>query len=138
MTSLELSSALKQAFASAIILDLRGNAWKPSVLPSFVISACCPFSDPLSEAIDRACHEALRRRIQRIAGASMEEVVGQSVDGSWKEPSWAVSGISEEEAIALGRLFYQWAIFRFDDNGRSLILLLELKLVALRLANAQS
>ena len=51
----------------------------------------------------------------------MEEVVGQSADGSWKELSWAVAGIDEEEAIALGRLFYQWAIFRFDDNGRTLL-----------------
>lgn len=118
---LECSPSLKQAFAVTTIVDLKANKWKPSVFPSFVISGACPFSSPLDQAVNGACHRALQRRLQLIPGVSMEEVVGQSVDGSWKELSWAVAGIDEEEAIALGRLFHQWAIFRFDDNGRTLL-----------------
>ena len=51
----------------------------------------------------------------------MEEIIGQSPDGSWKELSWAIVGISEQQAIGLGRLYYQWAIFRFDEEGRSIL-----------------
>lgn len=51
----------------------------------------------------------------------MEEVVGMAADGSWQEPSWAVSGISEEQAIALGQQYQQWAIFRFDEQGRTVV-----------------
>ena len=51
----------------------------------------------------------------------MEEVVGRSPDGSWQELSWAVVGISEQQAIDLGMLYYQWAIFRFDADERTII-----------------
>ena len=117
---------LAQAFASAIVLNAQGQPYKPSSFPAFVISACCPFSEPLDDVANLALHRSLQRRLQQLLGrpqarCKMEEVVGRSPDGSWKELSWAVTGISEKEAVGLGTLYYQWAIFRFDENGRSLV-----------------
>jgi hypothetical protein len=112
---------LTQAFASTVLVDLQGKPWQPSSFPTFVITACCPFSEPLDDAANLSLHRSLQRRLQKLPGVSMEEIIGQSPDGSWKEPSWAVSGISEQQAIDLGRLYYQWAIFRFDEEGRSIL-----------------
>lgn len=114
------SPSLGAAFAAAIVVDRQGQPWQPSALPSFVISAYCPFSGPLNALLDQPSHRSLGRRLQRL-GAAMDEVVGMAADGSWQEPSWAVSGISEEQAIALGRHYQQWAIFRFDEQGRTVV-----------------
>lgn len=114
------SPALGAAFAAAIIVDRQGQPWRPSALPSFVISAYCPFSGPPNALLDQPSHRSLGRRLKRL-GAAMEEVVGMAADGSWQELSWAVSGISEEQAIALGQRYKQWAIFRFDEQGRTVV-----------------
>lgn len=117
---------LAQAFASAVVLNAQGLPYQPSSFPTFVISACCPFSEPLDDAANLALHRSLQKRLKKLLGrpqaqCTMEEVVGQSPDGSWKEISWAVTGISEEEAVGLGTLYYQWAIFRFDEQGRTVL-----------------
>lgn len=117
---------LAQAFASTIIVNAQGKPWQPSCFPTFVISACCPFSEPLDDATNLILHRSLQKQLKRLLGrpqseGTMEEVVGQSPDGSWKELSWAVTGISEQQAIGLGTLYYQWAIFRFDEEGRTIL-----------------
>ena len=112
---------LTQAFASTVLVDLQGKHWQPSSFPTFIITACCPLSEPLDEAANLALHRSLQKRLQKLPGVSMEEVVGRSPDGSWQELSWAVVGISEQQAIDLGMLYYQWAIFRFDADERTII-----------------
>jgi hypothetical protein len=117
---------LAQAFASTTIVNAQGRPWQPSCFPTFVITACCPFSEPLDDAANLILHRSLQKQLKRLLGrpqseGTMEEVVGQSPDGSWKELSWAVTGISEQQAIDLGTLYYQWAIFRFDEEGRTIL-----------------
>ena len=68
-------------------------------------------------ARDQELHSSMETLLEGIAGA-YEEVVGQSADGQWREPSWAIYGITEGQALALGRLYQQWAVFRWDDQGR--------------------
>lgn len=120
---IEKTIAPLELFDEAVLVSTEGYAWAPSSLPCFIVSACCPFSQntPLHRLLDEPLHESLRRRIEGLPGASCEAVVGQSVDGSWREPSWAIYGISEEQAIDLGKLYQQWAIFRWDENGRVVI-----------------
>lgn len=75
----------------------------------------------MDDASNGAFHRALQRRLERgFPDASMEEVKGMAPDGSWEELSWAVEGLTEPQAVAIGRLFYQWAIFRFE-NGRKAV-----------------
>jgi len=77
---------LTQAFASTVLVDLQGKHWQPSSFPTFIITACCPLSEPLDEAANLALHRSLQKRLQKLPGVSMEEIIGQSPDGSWKEP----------------------------------------------------
>jgi hypothetical protein len=112
-----MPESLWQAFNSAIITSPAGSPWEPSSLPCFIVSACCPFSQPFVAARDQALHSSMERLLEGLAGA-YEEVVGQSADGQWKEPSWAIYGITEGQALDLGRLYQQWAVFRWDENGR--------------------
>jgi len=106
-----------QAFNSAIITSPTGSPWEPSSLPCFIVSACCPFSQPFVASRDQVLHSSRETLLEGLAGA-YEEVVGQSADGQWKDPSWAIYGITEGQALDLGRLYQQWAVFRWDDQGR--------------------
>ena len=116
-----MGANLWQAFEKAIVVSSSGSPWEPSSLPCFVISACCPFGQPFDSARDIASHLSLKTLLKGLPGVICEEVVGQSPDGSWQEPSWAVYGINQEQAIALGRIYLQWAIFRFDEAGRAVL-----------------
>jgi hypothetical protein len=56
-----------------------------------------------------------------LLGAPHEEIIGQSPDKTWQEPCWAIYGVTERQALALGRLYWQWAVFRFDEQGRTVL-----------------
>jgi len=115
-----VNKELWQAFESAIIVSPLGSPWEPSSLPCFIVSACCPFSLPFDPARDSALHRDLEGLL-KLLGAPHEEVVGQSPDGQWQEPCWAIYNITEGQALALGRLYWQWAVFRFNDQGRTVL-----------------
>jgi hypothetical protein len=53
--------------------------------------------------------------------ATTEEIVGQSADGQWRELSWAITGISEDQALEVGRVFHQWAIFKLDGKEKKVL-----------------
>ena len=113
---------LWQAFESTIIVSpATGAPWAPSSsLPCFIVSACCPLSMPFDSARDSALHREMKGLLE-LLGAPHEEVIGQSPDKAWQEPCWAIYGITEGQALALGRLYYQWAVFRFDEQGRTVL-----------------
>jgi hypothetical protein len=115
-----LNKKLRQAFESAIIVSPSGSPWKPSSLPCFVISACCPFSLPYDSARDSALHCEMKGLLELLK-APHEEIVGQSPDKTWQEPCWAIYGITEGQALALGRLYQQWAVFRWGSNGKEVV-----------------
>lgn len=117
---MQIPEKLRQAFESAIIVSPSGSPWEPSSLPCFIVSACCPFSLPFDSARDSALHRDLEGLL-KLLGAPHEEVVGQSPDGQWQEPCWAIYDITEGQALALGRLYQQWAVFRWGSNGREVV-----------------
>jgi hypothetical protein len=83
----------------------------------FVITACCPYSIDIDHQFNCELHELLHWHLSsEFPSASLEEIVGCSVDGQWQELSWAVTGISEDQALEVGRVFHQWAIFKL--NGK--------------------
>lgn len=108
------------AFESAIIVSPSGSPWEPFSLPCFVVSACCPFSLPFDSARDSALHCEMKHLLELLE-APHEEVMGQSPDKAWQEPCWAIYGITEGQALALGRLYDQWAVFRWGSNGREVV-----------------
>ena len=114
-----MNQKLRQAFENTVLLS-SGSPWEPSSLPCFVISACCPYSLPFNSARDSALHREMKGRLE-LLGASHEEIIGQSPDRVWQEPCWAIYGITEGQAKRLGRLYQQWAVFRFDEQGRTVL-----------------
>jgi len=117
---MQIPKELWLAFESAIIVSPSGSPWEPSSLPCFVVSACCPFSLPYDSARDSALHYEMNDLLELLE-AHHEEVIGQSPDKAWQEPCWAIHGITEGQALALGRLYCQWAVFRFDDQDRTVL-----------------
>lgn len=108
-----------QAFAETKISIKKGQSLP---FPFFVISACNPLAVKLSWSDNQALHFALRRYLlSGFPRALLMEVVGHSAENQWEEPSWAIYGIDELQALAVGRLFWQLAIFRFDLKGRQLL-----------------
>lgn len=117
---MNLPDNLLKHYANSEIVTMEGALWAGTgslPFPLFIITAHNPFSMKTS-SINDALHKCLQTFLQaHFPEAQWEEVVGQSKDGQWKEISLAISGLSEEQAIAIGRHFAQWAIFRLDDNG---------------------
>lgn len=115
---------LLEAYSSAIVTDLQGNdlAGTTSLpFPLFIVTAHNPYSRK-SDAINEILHEYLEAHVaNRFPQARWQEVIGQSRDGQWKETSLAISGISKDDAIALGSHFAQWAVFSLDYNGLTII-----------------
>jgi hypothetical protein len=108
------------AFESTIIVSPSGSPWEPSSLPCFIVSACCPHSLPFDSARDSAHHRGMKDWLELVE-APHEEIIGQSPDKAWQEPCWAIYGITEGQALALGRLYDQWAVFRLDEQGRTVL-----------------
>lgn len=81
------------------------------------ITAENPFSEQLTEAENAVRQDQLREDLVKL-GASVIEGAGQGDDPSWPaEASYAVIGISREQACELGRKYQQNAIVWFDAGG---------------------
>jgi hypothetical protein len=116
---------LAHRYNSAELVTINGEEWKPSPLfsfPLFIITAANPFSIKTSDKANQRRHLELYQFLQAsFPSSSIEELVGQSQDKQWKEPSWAVDNITVEEALAVGRTFYQWAIFSINNGKRKVL-----------------
>ena len=113
-------------FEQTIFTNVDGRPWHYSQLPYqsplFVITACCPYSINIGHQSNYHLHQCLRQHLDsRFPLASIEEIIGRSADGQWQELSWAVTGIDKHQALAMGRMFHQWAIFSFDQGERSVL-----------------
>ena len=110
-------------FEQTTFITANGQAWHYSESlcqsPLFVITACCPYSIDIDHQSNRHLHQQLKQHLDsRFPLASSEEIIGRSADGQWQELSWAVTGIDKHQALAIGRMFHQWAIFSFDQGER--------------------
>lgn len=85
-------------------------------VPIFIITACNPFSESLPH------HENAHRMAQLLEALEHLDVphhpaIGSSADGTWSEESYAISLISRELALELGRRFGQHAIFEITNDA---------------------
>ena len=77
-----------------------------------VISGCNPGYRETDEA--NALRHIHMEQCLREVGADPQSAIGMSPDGSWVEPSWAVTGLTRDQACAVGREFGQVAVFEID------------------------
>jgi hypothetical protein len=93
--------------------ELAPEAW--------VITACNPRSQVLSEAENQVRNRELRQLLE-ARGVRIFEAEGRSVDGSWREASFAVVGLKASEIEALAMHFDQNAVFRISDLGVEVVI----------------
>jgi hypothetical protein len=110
-------------FERTVFTGMDGLPWYYSQSsheePLFVITACCPYSINIGDQLNGDLHGLLKWHIDSAFPlATKEAIVGHSEDGLWHELSWAITGISKEDALSIGALFHQWAVFSFNGNER--------------------
>jgi hypothetical protein len=112
-----------QEFEQTVFTTADGKPWHYHYdSPLFVITACCPYSIDIDHQFNRELHELLQWHLNStFPSASLQEIIGCSADGQWQEPSWAVAGISEDQALEAGRVFHQWAIFKLNGQERQVL-----------------
>jgi len=121
-----ISDANWGAYAKAVVdIDPPGRAgfrisprpkgevglWPPWLsAPLFVITAWNPGTDRPKDTVNRARQGSLEADLAQL-GVDMWPAVGWDPDTHHREESVAVSGLSEEDAIEIGSLHGQDAIF---------------------------
>jgi uncharacterized protein DUF3293 len=90
--------------------DRLPDAIAPLELPIFIITAHNPDAKPLPDEENRSRNLALRDLLEERRLAWLE-AVGRAPDGSWVELSFAIGGLTEADAIEIGRQFGQVGIF---------------------------
>jgi hypothetical protein len=102
---------------------------EPDKLPEILtqrfalLTAYNPRSMLLPRRINEQRHHVMRDLL--VLGCHrVSQAVGyeEEPDGVWREPTWMVSGISREEAIAFGQVFRQNCVVYCDDGRPSLII----------------
>jgi len=113
------------AFASTEIMGLddapviwagRGATPLPLPEPVHVITAQNPHERVLEDNVNNERHQLLHHYLEmRFPKAGLMEVVGRSSSGPWAEASWAISGLTRTEALAIAQRFQQRAIFELTE-----------------------
>jgi hypothetical protein len=113
------------AFASTEIVGLddepviwagRGATALPLPEPVHVITAQNPYERVLEVNVNNKRHQLLHYYLEmRFSKARLMEVIGRSSSGPWAEASWAVSGLTRPEALAIAQRFQQRAIFELTE-----------------------
>lgn len=105
-----------RAYASAVYevetavgwIDVRDYARARGEFPLQLISACNPWSQPLSDAANARRTGDLRRRIE-ASGCRWKPARGRSPDSSWIEPGFLVQA-DDDRVDAWARHFQQHAV----------------------------
>jgi len=109
------STTIVQKNEVEIVWAGSGSVMLPLPTPVHILTAYNPFERVLSNEENKKRHEALRRLLLHRP-VQFLSVYGQSPDGQWIEPSYAVHGFSRSEACGLARDIGQRAIFELDDQ----------------------
>lgn len=87
----------------------------PLATPIHVITAHNPFEELLSDEENKHRNNALLSELNKC-DAEIKPVTGQSPSGDWQEKSFAVYGLTREQACEIARKYQQRAIFELTVN----------------------
>lgn len=94
----------------------------PGPTPAHVITAWNPGGSQRSRLENRKANKGLREvLIGSGAKPKPRLVIGESVDGRWREESYLVTGLSREALVDLGRRFGQATILELDEDSTHVI-----------------
>lgn len=99
--------------------DVGGDEWPFGEADGvvWIITACNPRSEPLTDDENQARHRALGEELAASGYPYLESVGFDPDDRSWSEIGYAVLGMSEEEVFALARSWDQNAIYRWTPTA---------------------
>ena len=83
--------------------------------PLWTVTAYNPYSVPRPDTVNVRRQVDLQAEVDRSGWTSFP-ATGSSPDGSWSEPGLALAGVSEEQALALGREWGQHALYLAVDG----------------------
>jgi hypothetical protein len=107
-----------------VVLAGTGAGSLPMQPPVHIISAQNPYEQYLGETENKRRTEILGQYLQLCPSTNkLERVVARSSDpnATWEEDSWAVSGLSREQAVNIANLFRQRAIFELNHDETHII-----------------
>lgn len=127
----ELTEELDESWEVYIATDIRTTddssltgpaspARLPFDRPAHVITAWNPGSLTRSLAANRDANATLDHLL-RSEGHEPIEVLGSASDGSWREESLLIHGLTRREAARLGGQFGQSAVFELSDESLAVI-----------------
>ena len=97
--------------------DERAGPLPPELRPTaWILTGWNPWSQDTTSAENERRNRALEASLSALSVAFWP-AVGCARDGDWSEASYAVVGLTAEEAIALGQRFEQNAIFEATEDG---------------------
>lgn len=123
----KIPDGLLDAYARTVVTvtDLRGQELPATEAAEdhgelWVISAHNPYSEIRSDLGNERRHDELVAHLGRNGGRHgwrHYDAAGRAPDGSWRERSVAVQGVSEEEARRLGQMWRQHAVFHVTPGA---------------------
>lgn len=92
-------------------------AWAAAIAPLrsplTLVTGWNPQGREMGRRVNRAANRALRAALEG-RGVGWRSALGRARDGSWAEPGFAVGGLTEAEAMALGAAWDQLAVYVID------------------------
>jgi len=113
------NTMILSADQSEVIFAGSGANSLPINTPAHVISAQNPYEQFLGPDENTRRTEILGEFLNvNPSVTALARVLGRSADpdATWAEESWAVSGLKRAEALEIGSIFQQRAIFELTDN----------------------
>ena len=87
----------------------------PLKSPIHIITACNPLGKVLSNDKNAQRNQSLQKHIEQLS-LEYKHVIGRSPSGDWQEQSFAISGVTREQACELAQSFDQRAIFELNQD----------------------
>ena len=88
--------------------------------PLHVITAWNPGIERPTDAMNQEANARLREDL-RVLSDNVFPAIGKDPSSDHAENSWAIAGISDETAMALGARYRQVAIFRLDAEHQTVL-----------------
>jgi hypothetical protein len=114
------TNLLVRACGQTIDLDrIPRDEWprplRPLRSPITLVTGWNPGGRQAAGQDNRAANRALRASLER-GGCAWRPALGRAGDGSWAEPGFAIGGLTEAEAAALGQAWDQLAVYRVTER----------------------
>lgn len=87
----------------------------PLAAPIHILTACNPLSEKLSDQENQHRNQLLLKQLQNL-NIEIKPVIGCSPNRDWQEASFAISGLSRNQACHIAYEFNQLGIFELTPN----------------------